>query len=147
MKSVQIKSGRAALPMKIFIIPQTFGYRGVLELICVFLRGAAWCYRMGNSPQLGTFWGAAAYSQFIRAGNKNHEARGERESERGSRARPWTGRAEMGPNVIRRTNRSVKSNTPGRTPSVCGLSTRPIPPPPPPLLLHQTPGCYLQGLE
>lgn len=29
MKLVQIKSGTAELPMKIFIIPQTFGYRGV----------------------------------------------------------------------------------------------------------------------
>lgn len=29
MTFVQIKSGRAELPMKIFIIPQTFGYRGV----------------------------------------------------------------------------------------------------------------------
>lgn len=27
MKWMQIKSGRAELPMKIFIIPQTFGYR------------------------------------------------------------------------------------------------------------------------
>lgn len=29
MKLVQIKSGRAELPIKIFIIPRTFGYRGV----------------------------------------------------------------------------------------------------------------------
>lgn len=43
-----------------------------LELICVFLRGGALRYRMGNSPQPGTFW-AAAYSQFIRASNRNHE--------------------------------------------------------------------------
>ena len=43
-----------------------------LELICVFLRGGALRYRMGNSPQAGTFW-AAAYSQFIRASNRNRE--------------------------------------------------------------------------
>lgn len=43
-----------------------------LELICVFLRGGALRYRMGNSPQPGTFW-AAAYSQFIKASNRNHE--------------------------------------------------------------------------
>ena len=30
-----------------------------LELICVFLRGGALRYRMGNSPQPGTFWAAA----------------------------------------------------------------------------------------
>lgn len=36
---------------------------------------------MGNSPQSGTF-SAAAYSQFIRASNKTHEAeRRERERE------------------------------------------------------------------
>lgn len=29
MELVQIKSGKAELPIKIFIIPQTFGYRGV----------------------------------------------------------------------------------------------------------------------
>lgn len=44
-----------------------------LELICVFLRGGALRYRMGNSPQPGTLLGCCAYSQFIRASNRNHE--------------------------------------------------------------------------
>lgn len=71
-----------------------------LELICVFLRGGALRCRMGNSPQPGTFW-AAAYSQFIRACNKNHEGWGEIEWE-GLGSEVERGNPEVGPRVIRR---------------------------------------------
>lgn len=67
MKLVQIKSGRAELPKKIFIIPQTFGFRRALDLICVFLRGGALRYRMGNSPQAGTFWGLLLIHNLLEA--------------------------------------------------------------------------------
>lgn len=123
-----------------------------LELICVFLRGGALRYRMGNSPQPGTLLGCCAYSQFIRASNRNHEDWGERERERlrGSRPKPWRGSPEMGPNVIKRRTTVLNQTHPSthlRYVVWAHLAIAPSPPSPTSNRSIKTPGYYLWGLK
>lgn len=119
-----------------------------LELICVFLRGGALRYRMGNSPQPGTFLGCCAYSQFIRASNRNHEGWGERgrETERVPAQPRRGGSPEMGPNVIRRWTAVLNQTRLSSTHLRYVVRARlPSPPPTTPPHYIKTPGCYFVG--